>query len=101
YARRGYGKKEPLDDQLPPEQPRLLRRALELWIGERGHEEVCAQLPFAERDVISLTGVPRGLMTGESAQVVRLVPVPSLSEGQATSTTQPESEGSVTMLRRP
>jgi hypothetical protein len=34
-ARRGWKLKEPLDDQLPIEKPRLLRKAFELPIRER------------------------------------------------------------------
>jgi Zn-dependent peptidase ImmA (M78 family)/transcriptional regulator with XRE-family HTH domain len=99
YGRRGYKRAEPLDDQLPPEQPRLLRRAVELWVAERGHEEVCAQLPFAVRDVVTLTGVPRGVLTGETAQVLRLVPATAAGAEGVGPQDLPAGGGSVTPLR--
>ncbi|MCY1083797.1 helix-turn-helix domain-containing protein [Archangium lansingense] len=99
YARRGYKRNEPLDEQLPPEQPRLLRRALELWVAERGHEEVCAHLPFAVRDVVTLAGVPRGLLTGETAQVLKFVPAPAADEEGPSRQDLPDGGASVTPLR--
>lgn len=100
YARRGQKQSEFLDDQIPPEQPRLLRRALELWVTERGHEEVCSQLPFAVRDIVTLTGVPRGVLTGETAQVLRLVPAAAAGdEGGGLQQELPSGGASVTPLR--
>ena len=98
YARRGYKRSEPLDDQLPPEQPRILRRAIETWVAESGHEEVCTQLPFAIRDIVTLTGTPRGVLTGESAQVVKLVPTTIGADG-ANAQDVPAGGASVTPLR--
>ncbi|WP_141621248.1 ImmA/IrrE family metallo-endopeptidase [Myxococcus sp. AB036A] len=100
YARRGYKRNEPLDEQLPPEQPRLLRRAIELWVADRGHEEVCSHLPFANRDIVTLTGVPRGVLTGESAQVLRLVPTSAPDGDGSGPTNVPPGGGTVTPLRR-
>ncbi|WP_338869363.1 XRE family transcriptional regulator [Myxococcus stipitatus] len=100
YARRGYKRSEPLDEQLPPEQPRLIRRAIELWVAERGFEEVCAHLPFANRDIVTLTGIPRGVLTGESAQVLRLVPTATTAEDVPGPKDPPQGGGSVTPLRR-
>ncbi|ADO70439.1 helix-turn-helix domain-containing protein [Stigmatella aurantiaca] len=100
YARRGYKRSEPLDEQLPPEQPRLIRRAIELWVAERGFEEVCAHLPFANRDIVTLTGVPRGVLTGESAQVLRLVPASTAAENAPGPQDTPPGGGTVTPLRR-
>ena len=99
YARRGYKRSEPLDEQIPPEQPRLLRRALELWVAERGHEEVCAQLPFAIRDAVVLTGAPRGLFTGETAQILKLVTTVPASTDGAISQDSSHGGASVTPLR--
>lgn len=99
YARCGYKRSAPLDEQLPAEQLRLRRRALEFWIAERGHEEACAQLPVAVRDVVTLSGTPRGVLTGETAQVLHFIPVAPTPEG-ADVGERPSGEGTVTPLRQ-
>lgn len=59
-TRRGWRLKEPLDDQLPIEEPRLLRRAFELLANEgvQSRAEIRAALPYALGDIEELAGLP-------------------------------------------
>jgi len=74
YNRRGWKRKEPLDDELPIEQPRLLRRSMELIVNEAGqsHAHVLSELPFAVSDVEELASLPPGSI-GDVPPPVRLI----------------------------
>jgi Zn-dependent peptidase ImmA (M78 family)/DNA-binding XRE family transcriptional regulator len=66
YGRRGWRTEEPLDDRLPVEKPRLLRRSIELLVDERvkTREQILLDLPYAQTDIEELTGLPRGYLSG-------------------------------------
>jgi len=61
-ARRGWNRWEPLDDELPVEQPRLLRRSFELMLSEGGlsKTEILEALPLVATDIEDLANMPRG-----------------------------------------
>jgi Zn-dependent peptidase ImmA (M78 family)/DNA-binding XRE family transcriptional regulator len=73
-AKRGWHRREPLDDEQPVEQPQVVRRALELIIheGVRSKEQVLGDLPFQAADIESLAGLPAGYFT-DAAPPVRLL----------------------------
>ena len=70
-TRRGWRTKEPLDDQLPIEEPRLLRRAFELLVNEgvQSRAEIRAALPYALGDIEELAGLPPGFLEEKPAPV--------------------------------
>lgn len=64
YARRGWRRGEPLDSQMLPEVPRLLRRALETIIASGVlRTEVLQALRFSPGDIEVLAGLPDGWMS--------------------------------------
>lgn len=73
-SRRGWKYAEPLDDTLPPEEPRLLRRSLELLIksGVVARHDIPFHLALGTGDIESLTGLPRGYLD-EAAPRVELL----------------------------
>jgi Zn-dependent peptidase ImmA (M78 family) len=70
-TRRGWRITEPLDDRLPVEEPRLLRRAFEMLIAERVHTraEILSALPYSISDVEELAGLPEGFLTEKPVTV--------------------------------
>lgn len=62
YNRRGWKKKEPLDDTLPVEEPVFIRRCIELIVREKvqSREDILTGLSLTDSDVEDLTGLPRG-----------------------------------------
>jgi Zn-dependent peptidase ImmA (M78 family) len=64
-GRRKWRTREPLDDVLEPEQPRFLRRAMELLIakGILAPSELPLRLTLAPRDIEDLTGLDPGYLT--------------------------------------
>lgn len=74
YSARGWRKSEPLDDTLEIERPRLLSRAIALVVDERvrSKSQIIDDLQLSARDVESLCNLPRGYMSGEEAEIVRL-----------------------------
>ncbi len=56
YSRRGWRRCEPLDDELEPEVPRLLRRGFEVLVEKRVRRpsEIVSELCLAQRDVTEL-----------------------------------------------
>ena len=64
YTRRGWKTREPLDDQLVPEYPRLLRRAFELVIskGVQEPEQIISDLCLSSSDINELSCLEEGLL---------------------------------------
>ncbi len=77
YSVRGWKKKEPLDDDLVPELPRLLSRSVKLLINERvrSRRDLMEDFRLSAADVESLVGLPRGFMNNEEGEIV---PMPKL-----------------------
>lgn len=69
-ARRGWKKKEPLDEKLTPEQPRLLERCLEMLLeqGVVSRELLMEKLPYRLDDLAELTNIPKGLLLESSIE---------------------------------
>lgn len=74
YNRRGWRTNEPLDDTLPVEKPRLLRRSLEMLITEGGksRQEVLEDLGLAASDIEDLCGLPLGFFSDEYEPVLAM-----------------------------
>ncbi len=76
FSRRGWNRVEPLDREIPPEEPRLLRRAMELLVAEGvlSPEEIASRFDIPARDVEELAGLPVGFLDPK-APIVRLLPL--------------------------
>lgn len=74
YNRRGWRQNEPLDDELPVEEPRLLRQACELMLteGVLARSDILSQLPFAQHDIEQLAGLGEGYLS-EGPPTVRVL----------------------------
>lgn len=70
-SRLGWNKREPLDEQIPIEEPRLLLRGFELRLNEKavGRSAVLAELALAANDVEALASLPTGFFKEPSAQI--------------------------------
>jgi Zn-dependent peptidase ImmA (M78 family)/transcriptional regulator with XRE-family HTH domain len=76
-SRNGYRVREPLDDEIPEENPTVLRRGLELLVEQGGltRADILYRLPFSAPDIEILTQLPRGYLSGESmGELVPLKP---------------------------
>lgn len=72
-SRRGWRRIEPYDDTMEPEEPRLLRRSVELVLteGTQTPEDVLAALALPSVDVESLCGLPSGYLGNFSRVALR------------------------------
>lgn len=70
-GRRGWRRREPLDDVIEVEQPRLIRRAIELIVDERvvSRDAILAALALDSRDLEELASLPEGYLWGSDAPV--------------------------------
>jgi Zn-dependent peptidase ImmA (M78 family)/DNA-binding XRE family transcriptional regulator len=70
-ARRGWRLKEPLDDEVPIEQPRLLSRSFEMLINEnvQTRAEILSALPYSAKDIEGLAGLPAGFLEERAAPI--------------------------------
>jgi Zn-dependent peptidase ImmA (M78 family)/transcriptional regulator with XRE-family HTH domain len=70
-AKRGWNRKEPLDDQMPVEQPGLLRSAIELVTSEgiRTRDQIVSELPFGAGDIEALAGLDAGYLASEAIPI--------------------------------
>lgn len=73
-SRRGWRKMEPYDDITPPEEPRLLKSAIELILEEGGQtpDEILDRLALPSSDLESLTGLPEGYFNSFSRVSLRV-----------------------------
>jgi Zn-dependent peptidase ImmA (M78 family)/DNA-binding XRE family transcriptional regulator len=78
------GKSEPGDDDRKPEQPRLLRRTIDLLVDENVMplDAMPRHIGLADSDIEALTGLPEGYFQGKSnvVQFARLRVVPAGTE---------------------
>jgi Zn-dependent peptidase ImmA (M78 family)/transcriptional regulator with XRE-family HTH domain len=66
--RKGWKYKEPMDDELLVEQPRLLSRAMRMLLDEnvQTRTDIASALPFALNDISELTGLPLEVFNGQA-----------------------------------
>jgi Zn-dependent peptidase ImmA (M78 family) len=71
YGRRGWRRREPLDDQLAEEQPRYIRRCIELLIEKDvvPREELPFRLALPAQDIENLIGLPSGFFSPPEPEV--------------------------------
>jgi len=76
YARRGYKKREPLDDQMPEVTPRLLRRSIEMIVdeGTRTRDDVKADLALPEEIIEELCSLKTGYLSDRVDEAVVAMP---------------------------
>ena len=72
YSRRGWRTGEPLDDEIEPERPRLLRRGFELLVEKRVREpdEIAAELCLSPDDICELACLSPGFFPRPSGRRV-------------------------------
>jgi len=65
YVRRGWKRREPLDDDLEIEKPRLKSQAFELLLNQRVQsiDDVLAYIPYPPSDIEELAMLPRGYLS--------------------------------------
>lgn len=63
-GRRGWRRREPLDDELPIEQPVFLTRCFELLLstGPTARDVLLSELPWSAPEIEELVGLPEGLL---------------------------------------
>lgn len=73
-SRRGWRKSEPLDEKIPSEKPRLLKRSFELLINEglKTPEQIVTDLALGAPDIEALACLERGYLSGESPESVAM-----------------------------
>jgi Zn-dependent peptidase ImmA (M78 family)/DNA-binding XRE family transcriptional regulator len=72
-SRRGWRKKEPYDDSMPVEEPRMLRAAIDLILteGDQTPDEIIDQIGLPQRDIEALCGLPMGYFSDYSGLTLR------------------------------
>jgi Zn-dependent peptidase ImmA (M78 family)/DNA-binding XRE family transcriptional regulator len=60
YSRQGFKKKEPLDNDIEPEKPYLLNKALQMLAKSQDKLQICLSLPFGTSALEEIMGLPRG-----------------------------------------
>lgn len=73
-SRRGWKRREPLDDELAPERPRVIESAISslLQAGVTSRDQLKGDLPYAASDIEELLMLPRGFLSDRKAEVVIL-----------------------------
>ncbi len=69
YNRRGWSKREPLDERMQPEHPTLLKQVFD-FVSDAGvlaPNQIAADLPFIRSDVESLACLPDGYLNEDSS----------------------------------
>lgn len=84
YTRRGYKRKEPLDDQMPEVAPRLLRRSIEMLVDERirSKDDIKVDLALPDTEIEELCALKAGYL-GDTAGPTLLELQPRMKEESA------------------
>ena len=88
-GRRKWRDREPLDDTLLPEQPRLLKRSIELVIenGVQTREQILSAIPIAPADIEEMANLSPGYLT----QPPELVTLREQADGRVVRFKKPSS----------
>jgi Zn-dependent peptidase ImmA (M78 family) len=72
-GRRKWREREPLDDTMTPEQPRLLKRSIELLVENsvQAREQILRAIPVAPADIEEMANLQPGYLT-QSPELVSL-----------------------------
>lgn len=83
HAQKGFKTREPLDDELPIEQPVFLQRCFELIVSQQiqTKEDIIANLPMAALDIEDLAGLNRGYFSRPPGRVEYLPKLRHKTEG--------------------
>lgn len=78
-SRRKWKEREPLDDKLEFEQPRLLKRSIELLVdnGVQTRDQILGAIPVAPPDIEEIANLPIGYLT-QSPEIVTLRESPNV-----------------------
>jgi Zn-dependent peptidase ImmA (M78 family) len=79
YSRRGYRKREPLDDEVPRERPAVLEQSIQLLVNEQvqSRDQICANVPLVPSEIEALAGLPSGFLSHQSQIKLRRSNEPS------------------------
>lgn len=81
HARRGWKKREPYDDLIPPEEPRFIRRSLEI-VFEKGllsPQQLAHYVSLHPKDIEDVAGLPSGFLASSASMgetEVETIPFP-------------------------
>jgi Zn-dependent peptidase ImmA (M78 family)/transcriptional regulator with XRE-family HTH domain len=78
-SRHGWRRREPYDDTMEIEEPRVLRRSFELILenGAQTPDDILAALRLRDHDVETLSGLPSGYLSGYTPVTLRMSPADS------------------------
>jgi Zn-dependent peptidase ImmA (M78 family)/transcriptional regulator with XRE-family HTH domain len=87
-GRRKWRDREPLDDTMPAEQPRLLKRSIELLIenGVQSREQILGAIPVAPADIEEMANLEPGYLT----QIPEVVSLRQVGSGNVVAFKKPE-----------
>lgn len=91
-ARRRWRLREPLDDMLEPEQPRLLRRSFDLVVGNglMARHEIPFDLALPAADIEQLAGLPPGYLDEAPPRAELRMPSAPLIEDESANPGEPD-----------
>lgn len=95
-------KAEPGDDSRQPEQPRLLKRTIELLLssGVMSLEALPGYFGLSPRDIEMLVALPSGYLTEEKAEVVHLTRLKSMIQQHKQENADRDNKGAVVQFSR-
>jgi Zn-dependent peptidase ImmA (M78 family)/transcriptional regulator with XRE-family HTH domain len=73
-TRRGWRQREPLDDVIQPEEPRLLAQSIAMLVdnGVRSKSEIPESLGFSDSDITDLSALPNGYFDSTFGEITAL-----------------------------
>lgn len=82
YCRKGWRKREALDELIAMEKPVLLSKAINMIIKEgiKSTDQIIAEIPLSNRDIEELLNLPYGFLTPLSPNVKLNDQVPAIAE---------------------
>lgn len=71
YNRRGWRGEEPFDNTLRPEEPRVLRRSIEMLLteGVRSKTQILESMALPARELEQLVALPPGFFSSQQAEI--------------------------------
>jgi Zn-dependent peptidase ImmA (M78 family)/transcriptional regulator with XRE-family HTH domain len=75
YGRKGYRRREPLDDEIPQEDPAILQQTFRMLIENniQTKEQICSSIPLSQTDIEELVCLPKEFLSNKpKATIINL-----------------------------
>lgn len=97
YGRKGYRRHEPLDSEIPQEEPAVLQQTFKMIIERRvqTRERICSSIPLSHKDIEELSCLPKSYLSNMPESKII-----NINQAETKKTKEPSTEGKILLFQK-